>query len=241
MHSKSAYRSIKAILTCAVICIATCDSLHAADVKPTVSADEAIRLLIAGNERFVAGKPERPNSSLDRVHSTAKNGQAPFATILSCADSRVPVETVFDRGVGDLFVVRVAGNVADPGTLGSIEYAAEHLGTPVVVVLGHTQCGAVNAAMTGTELHGNLPSLIDAIRPAVRTARHEHPDSTSEELLAASIAQNVRQQIDAAVIKSPQLRHMVEHGKLKIVGAVYKIETGRVEWLDDCAPAVAKK
>jgi len=238
MHTKF---SIPVVFSCALFCALTRGSLRAADIKTTVSADEAIRLLAAGNERFVAGKPERPNSGLDRVHSTAKNGQAPFAAVLSCADSRVPVETVFDRGVGDLFVVRVAGNVADPGTLGSIEYAAEHLGTPVVVVLGHTQCGAVNAAMSGTELYGNLPSLIDAIRPAVRTARHEHPDSTSEELLAASIAQNVRQQIDAAVIKSPQLRHMVLHGKLKIVGAVYKIETGRVEWLDDTAPPPTKK
>jgi carbonic anhydrase len=241
MHSKLACRSVQAIFACAVICISTCGSLWAADVKSTVSADEAIRLLTAGNERFVAGKPERPNSGLDRVHSTAKNGQAPFATILSCADSRVPVEAVFDRGVGDLFVVRVAGNVADPGTLGSIEYAAEHLGTPVVVVMGHTQCGAVNAAVSGAELHGNLPSLIDAIRPAVQTVRREHPDMSAEELLKASIAQNVRQQIDAALIKSPQLRQMVEHGKLKIVGAVYKIETGQVEWLDAAQSAEAKK
>ena len=95
--------------------------------------------------------------------------------------------------------------------------------------------------MSGAELHGNLPSLIDAIRPAVQTVRHEHPDMTAEELFKASIAQNVRQQIDAALIKSPLLRHMVEHGKLKIVGAVYKIETGQVEWLDAAQPAAAKK
>jgi len=225
----------------ALIFVSTCGSLHAADVKSGVSPDEAIRLLSAGNERFAAGKPQHPNSELDRVRATAKDGQAPFATVLSCADSRVPVETVFDRGVGDLFVVRVAGNVADPGTLGSIEYAAEHLGTQLIVVMGHTQCGAVKAAMDGTELYGNLPTLIDAIRPAVRKARSENPAATAESLLEASVAQNVRHQIDAAVIKSPGLRHMVLHGKIKIVGAVYSIETGRVEWLDDAVPAAEKK
>jgi carbonic anhydrase len=145
------------------------------------------------------------------------------------------VETVFDRGVGDLFVVRVAGNVADPGTLGSIEYAAEHLGTPLIVVMGHTHCGAVKAAMGNAELSGNLPSLIDAIRPAVRKARSEHPQATGESLLEMSVAQNVRQQIDEATVKSPLLRQMVSHGTIKIVGAVYDIETGRVTWLDDAA------
>ena len=237
MRSNSMFRTVRTIFACAIVGISTCGALRAADVKTTVSADEAIRLLSAGNERFAAGKLQRPNSDLDRVRSTAKNGQAPFATVLSCADSRVPVETVFDRGVGDLFVVRVAGNVADPGTLGSMEYAAEHLGTPLIVVMGHSQCGAVKAAMDGAELYGNLPTLIDSIRPAVRKARSEHREATAEQLLDASIAQNVRHQIDAAVIKSPQLRHMVLHGKVKIVGAVYDIETGRVEWLDDAAPS----
>jgi carbonic anhydrase len=241
MRSKHILRTVRTALACALLSASACGLVRAADVKATVTADEAIRLLTAGNDRFVAGKPQRPNSDLDRARSTAKNGQAPFAAVLACADSRVPVETIFDRGIGDLFVVRVAGNVADPGTLGSIEYAAEHLGTPVIVVLGHTQCGAVNAAMDGTELYGNLPSLIDSIRPAVRTARGQHPEATSEQLLAASIAQNVRQQIDDAVIKSPQLRHMVLRGTVKIVGAVYRIETGRVEWLDDAAAESTKK
>jgi carbonic anhydrase len=167
MHTRFAFRTVRTVLACALFSATTCGSLRAADVKTTVSADEAIRLLTAGNDRFVAGKPQRPNSDLDRARSTAKNGQAPFAAVLACADSRVPVETVFDRGIGDLFVVRVAGNVADPGTLGSIEYAAEHLGTPVVVVLGHTQCGAVTAAMDNTELYGNLPSWVGVVRPAV--------------------------------------------------------------------------
>lgn len=238
IHWKMACRATRTILPCALVCVSTiCVAIRAADVKPTVSADEAIRLLTAGNERFAAGKPQRPNSDLDRVRSTAKNGQTPFATVLSCADSRVPVEAVFDRGIGDLFVVRVAGNVADPGTLGSMEYAAEHLGTPLIVVLGHTHCGAVKAAMDGAELHGNLSTLIDSIRPAVRKARAQHPEMAAEQLLDAAIAQNVRHQIDAAASKSPVLQQMVLHGKLKIVGAVYDIESGRVKWLDDAAPA----
>ncbi len=155
---------IVAALVCGFFC---CGSLRAADNGTTINADEALHLLLAGNERFAAGKPEHPHTDLSRVESTAKNGQAPFAAVLSCADSRVPVETVFDRGVGDLFVVRVAGNVADSGTLASVEYAAEHLHTPLVVVMGHTQCGAVKAAVDNAQLDGSLPALIDLIRPAV--------------------------------------------------------------------------
>jgi len=242
MLNNRSFRTIRTVLAISFLCALTCGSVLAADVKTTVSADEAMRLLSAGNERFAAGKPQRPNTELDRVRATAKDGQAPFATVLSCADSRVPVETVFDRGVGDLFVVRVAGNVADPGTLGSIEYAAEHLGTPLIVVMGHTQCGAVKAAMDdANKLEGNLATLIDGIRPAVEKARSEHPEATPEAILKAAIAQNARYQIDAAVAKSPVLRNLVRHGKIKIVGAVYSIETGRVEWLDDAAPAAAKK
>ena len=240
MHSKSTFLAIRIVAACALVATLLCGTLRAADVQTTVSADEALRLLTAGNERFASEKPERPNTGLDRVHATA-GGQAPFAAVLSCADSRVPVETVFDRGVGDLFVVRVAGNVADPGTLGSMEYAAEHLHTHLIVVMGHTQCGAVKAAVAGGELTGNLPSLIDRIRPAVRTVRAREPGDKGEKLLEDSILQNVHQQIDDAVAKSDLLRQMVHDGKVKIVGALYKIETGRVEWLDDAAPKSTKQ
>ena len=240
MHCKPISRAIQSAFAFGLLYALLCGTTHAAGVQTTVSADDALRLLTAGNERFASGKPERPNTGLDRVHATA-GGQAPFAAVLACADSRVPVETVFDRGVGDLFVVRVAGNVADPGTLGSMEYAAEHLHTHLIVVMGHTQCGAVKAAIGGGELTGNLPSLIDRIRPAVRTVRAREPADKGEKLLTDSILQNVHQQIADAVAKSELLRQMVHDGKVKIVGAVYKIETGRVEWLDDSAPQATKK
>ena len=189
-------------------------------------------MLTAGNERFASGKPERPNTDLDRVHSTGTNGQTPFATILSCADSRVPVETVFDRGVGDLFVVRVAGNVADPGTLASVEYAAEHLGTRLIVVMGHTQCGAVKAAVDGAKLDGNLPSLIDRIQPAVDIIRRKHPDASGKKLLQEAIEENVHVQILRMSERSSTLRHMLEKHQIEIAGAMYALETGRVKWLE---------
>ena len=189
-------------------------------------------MLSAGNERFASGKPERPNTDLDRVRSTGKNGQAPFATILSCADSRVPVETVFDLGIGDLFVVRVAGNVADRDVLASIEYAAEHLGTRLIVVMGHTQCGAVKAAVDNAKLGGNLPALVDQIQPAVQIVRQKHPDAGEKKLLEAAIEENVRVQILQVAEKSPPLRRMLEKHEIEITGAVYDIETGRVKWLD---------
>ena len=208
------------VIVAALVCAFCCGSLRAADNGTTINADEALHLLLAGNERFAAGKPEHPHTDLSRVESTAKNGQAPFAAVLSCADSRVPVETVFDRGVGDLFVVRVAGNVADSGTLASVEYAAEHLHTPLVVVMGHTQCGAVKAAVDNAQLDGSLPALIDLIRPAVSEVRKRNPGAGEQELFIDSIKQNVRQQIGDSVEKSPILRRMVREGKVKIVGAL---------------------
>ncbi len=204
----------------------------ARDEKPQVSAADAIKMLDAGNARFVAEKPEHPNSGQSRVHETGKNGQYPIAAVLGCADSRVPVETVFDRGVGDLFVVRVAGNVAGTTELASLEYAVDHLGVSLIVVLGHTKCGAVHAAVVGGELPGNLPALIGEITPAVRRRSQESQCSCSDKLLAKAIAENVRQQIAAAQRKSEPLRKAVAAGSIKFVGAIYDVETGRVEWLD---------
>jgi carbonic anhydrase len=225
-------RSIAFSVAIIVLCGSGPRNLLAADAQSAVSAAEARQMLAAGNERFASGKPERPNTDLDRVRSTGKNGQAPFATILSCADSRVPVETVFDRGVGDLFVVRVAGNVADRDVLASIEYAAEHLGTRLIVVMGHTQCGAVKAAVDDAKLGGNLLALVDQIQPAVQIARQKHPSAGEKKILEDAIEENVRVQILRVAEKSPPLRHMLEKHEIEITGAVYDIETGRVKWLD---------
>jgi carbonic anhydrase len=225
-------RSIAFAVACALICASSARVAISADVQSAVTATDARQMLAAGNERFASGKAERPNTDLDRVRSTGKNGQAPFATILSCADSRVPVETVFDRGVGDLFVVRVAGNVADRDVLASIEYAAEHLGTRLIVVMGHTQCGAVKAAVDNAKLGGNLPTLVDQIQPAVQIARRKHPSAGAKKLLEDAIEENVRVQILQVAERSPPLRRMLEKHEIEITGAVYDIETGRVKWLD---------
>jgi len=231
IHSTRGFRR-RILLALAIALTVVSGRLRARDEAPPVTADLALSYLQAGNARFVAEKPEHPNSDLNRVRETGKNGQRPFAVVLGCADSRVPVETIFDRGVGDLFVVRVAGNVAGTNELASIEFAVDTMGTPLIVVLGHTNCGAVKAAIAGGELPGNLPALIDEIRPAARAALAKDPHANATTLLRAAIDENVRQQIDAAQRKSEPLRKQVAAGRVKFVGAVYDIDTGRVEWLD---------
>jgi len=199
--------------------------------KANVSPDAALQRLKEGNERFAAGKPERPNSDVARRDDTGRNGQNPFAAVLGCADSRVPTEMVFDRGIGDLFVVRVAGNVADPGQMASLEYAADNLGVPLIVVLGHTKCGAVAAAVDNAALKSHLGELVDRIKPAVETARTDNPTLTGADFLAAAIRANVRRNMAELTKSSETIRKLSEAGKVKIVGGVYDIETGRVEWL----------
>ncbi len=203
----------------------------AADVA--VSPDQALQWLKEGNERYVAGKADRPNSSAERRVETARNGQSPFAAVLACADSRAPVELLFDRGIGDLFVVRVAGNVADTTEVASIEYGADHLGIPLVVVLGHTHCGAVKAATGNVAGNGPLPQLLDRIKPAVESIRREHPDISDADLIPAATRANVRKSIADLLKASDTVRKLSEAGKLKLVGGVYDIETGRIEWLSD--------
>jgi len=128
-----------------------------------MSADEAIKVLKEGNSRCMSGAPKHPNQDQECRLLTATMGQRPYATVLSCSDSRVPVEILFDTGIGDLFVIRIAGNVADVDEVGTIEYGVDHLGTPVLVVLGHTRCGAVTAVAQGAKLHGSIPQLVDNI------------------------------------------------------------------------------
>jgi carbonic anhydrase len=202
---------------------------HVSGVKP----DEAIQRLKDGNDRFVAGKSSHPDATVERREDTAKNGQHPFAVVVSCSDSRVPVEIVFDQGIGDLFVVRVAGNVCNRDEIGSVEYGTDHLATPVLVVLGHTHCGAVTAVAQGAELPGNVAALVRNIHPAVETAKKTHPGVEGDALVAAAIDANVWQSIADLLKNSPIARERVEAGKLKIVGAVYDIEAGQVKWLGE--------
>lgn len=202
------------------------------DLPPgPLAADDAMRLLKAGNERYISGDAKRPHQGADRRAETAKNGQHPFATVLGCSDSRVPVETLFDQGVGDLFVVRTAGNVAGPDELASIEYGVGHLGTPVVLVLGHTGCGAVTAVVENAHAGGNLPAVLNQIRPAVAKAKAGRPTSGGGDILSKAIKANVWLVMENILRKSAEVRAAVKDGRALLVGGIYNLSTGKVEWL----------
>ena len=192
---------------------------------PLPSADAALAELKAGNARHVAKTYQRPHQTAARQHAL-ESGQSPHCTILTCADSRVPPELIFDKGLGDIFDVRVAGNVAGDDEIASIEYAAEHLHTPLVVVMGHSHCGAVSAAVEGGTLPGKLPVLMAAIRPAVDQSASEPGDR-----IANAVRDNVVHVVEQLRASKPVLSELVAEGKLRIVGAVYSLETGKVEWL----------
>jgi carbonic anhydrase len=189
--------------------------------------------LMEGNRRFVSGKTNRPDLVLLR-HALAK-GQHPNVIVLACADSRVAPELLFDQTLGDLFVVRAAGNVADPIELGSIEYAVEHLGSTLLVVLGHEKCGAVTAACSGAKMPtSNLQAIVDKIDPAVSHAKHyANPDG----LLDAAILENVHQSAREVIANSEALRHAHEDGKLAIIEAVYRLDAGEVVRLPNSVDA----
>ena len=196
----------------------------AATVSAQPAATDPLTRLMAGNARFVAGKSVHANQDRARLTEVAK-GQKPFAMILSCADSRVPPEILFDQGLGDLFVVRVAGNIADSHALGSLEYGAQVLGARFLMVLGHEYCGAVDAAVKGGKVGGNIDSIIDVIAPAASRAR---ADPARTDLLNKAIAENVREVLSAINKRSPALTAMAAKGELKIVGARYDLDGGDV-------------
>jgi carbonic anhydrase len=203
----------------------------AAPVAPGISADEAMRVLKAGNARYVEGKPQHPHQDRARRALTAAQGQHPLATMLTCSDSRVPAEIIFDQGIGDIFVVRVAGNVAATDEIGSIEYAVDHLAVPVVMVLGHSQCGAVTAVVENSKLPPNIASLVAPIKPAVDKAREANPEAAKDVLLNAAITDNVWQAIDDMLRQSPIIREKVRDNQVQAVGALYDLDSGQVQWL----------
>jgi carbonic anhydrase len=204
---------------CAVLCVSS--FALGADAP---SASEVLARLKAGNERFAADASARPPVDHGR-RMALSTGQSPFATVLSCADSRVPPEIVFDTGLGDLFVVRAAGEVVDHSVLASVEYAAEHLHSHILVVMGHEFCGAVTAAInTKASLGPNLDFLVNAIKPAVvRTA-----NAPENERLKAAILANVEESINDALAQSEILRHLVASSTVTIFGAYYELASGRV-------------
>ncbi|MGD9504697.1 MAG: carbonic anhydrase [Syntrophobacteraceae bacterium] len=195
------------------------------------SPDQAMKMLQDGNARYVKNAPKHPDADAKRRKLTESKGQHPFATVLACSDSRVPVEILFDCGIGDIFVVRVAGNVSDTDEIGSIEYGADHLGTPIVVVLGHTKCGAVTAVVQQAAVHGSIPKLVDNITPAVEKVKASEPNLSGDALIAAAIKANVWESIQDLLKNSEAVRNRVKAGSLKVVGAIYDLGNGKVEWL----------
>ncbi len=204
---------------------------HAATLNPAgrMLRDASLMLLREGNERFVSGKAQHPNLGSERRATTVSGGQEPFASILACSDSRSPVELLFDRGVGDLFIIRVAGNIAGESELASLEYGIGHLNTPVLVVLGHSKCGAVTAVTKGAELHGHLHVLADKIEPAARKARAEA--TSADDLIPRAIQANVWNTMEQVLRESSVIREKAASGSVHLVGAIYDLESGRVTWL----------
>jgi carbonic anhydrase len=202
--------------------------MHAA---PEYTADQALARLRSGNERFVGGTARFPTVQKEVLADLAR-GQQPYATILGCSDSRVPPELVFDAGFGELFIVRVAGNVLGPSILGTLQYAATHLHTPLFVVMGHEGCGAVQAAVAwkfeGTRQRSRIELLLENILPAL-----EHLDANlpPEALMKAAVEANVRWTI-RTILDSPEARARAAEGVMKLVGAVYDLNTGAVRFLE---------
>jgi carbonic anhydrase len=193
----------------------------AATAKQSLTPALAIDELLQGNKRFSTQKTKQPNRGAFRLREVAA-GQKPFAAILGCADSRVPAEIVFDQGLGDLFVVRVAGNVATPEEIGSLEYGTLVLGAKVILVLGHERCGAVKAAIENKPVPGQIGSILKRIKPIVVAS-----NTQSEDLLKATTIANVKNQI--AILKSsPVITELIRSGQLKIVGGYYDLDTGLV-------------
>jgi carbonic anhydrase len=189
------------------------------------SPDQALQQLMDGNKRFISTSQTHPNQDAERRISLG-NGQAPFAAVLACADSRVPPEVLFDQGLGDLFVVRVAGNILNDQLLGSLEYAAAHLKTPLIVVLGHTSCGAIGAVAAKAELEGHMSSLIPAIQPAVDKVKDQEGNLTDN--AAKEVA---RMTADQLINSEPIMAELVKAEKLKVVPAFYDLESGEISLL----------
>jgi carbonic anhydrase len=197
---------------------------HTTASPAPIPADKIWAELMAGNQRFVSGKPK--TVAMVSLRQSLEKSQHPKAIVLSCSDSRVPPELVFDQSLGDLFVVRAAGNIADPIGLGSMEYAVEHLGSTVLVVLGHTKCGAVTAACSGDKMPtSNLQAMVDKIEPAVVKVKNS---TKGDALVEAAIKENVHQSGRDVLAHSEVLKHAKDEGKLTVYEAEYQLDTGRV-------------
>ena len=208
-------------------------SSHASS-QEVPTADEVWKGLMAGNARFVAGKPQ--TRALVSLRQKLASGQSPKAIILACSDSRVGPELIFDQSLGDIFVVRTAGNVADAVGLGSIEYAVDHLHSPLLIVLGHQKCGAVSAACSGEKMPSrNLDAIVERINPAVTQAKTY---AKADDLIESAIKENVHQSAKDVLANSQIIRDAVKAGKLSVIEGEYELDSGKVVRLN--APASAQ-
>jgi len=195
----------------------------------TTSADSALELLISGNNRFVSESVLEDNLSKNKRSELKVNGQKPFAVIVTCSDSRVAPELLFDQGLGDLFVIRVAGNVLDSVGLGSVEYAVEHLGTPLIIVLGHENCGAVTAAVKGGEIPGSIPSICKRIDPSIKKVKQTGAtDNITDKVIDQNVLENV-----SILEKDQIIEEFIKDSKVKVIGAKYHLETGAVTYFKE--------
>ncbi|XDD48424.1 carbonic anhydrase [Leptospira sp. WS39.C2] len=213
-------------LFCFFLC-AFSAQISAQSNQTSVSAKDALQRLVEGNLRFVQGKSIRPNQSVERIKEVSKR-QNPFATIVGCSDSRVPNEIVFDQGLGDLFILRTAGQVSTYASWGSIEFSVAVLGVNLIVVLGHTSCGAVGAACKADEVPGHIITLTNAIKPAAEKVKQMDGD-----FLDNAVKANVAFQVNSLRKLDPILSKYYNKGQLHIVGAVYDLETGKVNFLTE--------
>lgn len=211
----------------------------ASDDGGGVSADEALNKLLDGNKRFVESKMNACGETTAAAREKLAKGQKPYAIILSCSDSRVPPEIIFDKSLGEIFVVRVAGNIPDPVVLGSIEYAAEHLGSPLIMVLGHERCGAVTAAVEAKgKPEGHLGAIIKAIAPAVSKAKQGCKTCAvcdlkdKSKLIECAVDENAKMVARNLTKQSKVVRELVKEGKVKIVAAKYDLDDGKVTVMD---------
>lgn len=211
-------------------------SISFSTIQGQVTAESSLQVLKDGNKRFVEGKSIRPHQNLERVKEVAL-GQKPYAIIVGCSDSRVPSEIIFDQGLGDLFIVRTAGQVSSFASWGSIEFANAVLGAKLIVVMGHTKCGAVAAACKVPDVPGHIVTLINAIKPAAQLAKTHDGDQIEN-----AVKINVALQVQQLQNLEPVLTKAVASGETKIVGAVYDLASGKVEFLEpDFLSAYQKK
>jgi len=231
---------ISAITLGFIAILTVCLMSLGAAAKGKPSPDEARTMLQAGNERYAGVSGEKPiaKPELLKRAGTESQGDYAYATVLTCSDSRIPVERLFDVDIMDVFVVRVAGNVMKVDEIGSIEYGVAHVRTPLVVVLGHTQCGAVIAVADELTGHGhplerNIPPLVAPIVPVVKNVMTANPSIEENELVKKAIEANVWQGVRNLFTESPAVRDLAQKGEVKVVGAIYDVGTGKVHWLPD--------